>query len=332
MGIIHDRLYPGVDGFDKFAAFFPEFLQANYHEVLAAYGVISDLRNIITSYWLPSTDLKVIKQTLIWWKGEYPKAFLDSKLFRPLGDGWSEAFAPFLVRFDFPFITPAQIPAVDVDEVDGMIKYTDKDTPLPDSNTLIIYGRLSHRWFNERGSVDELRVWAAQTAFLCYPRDENSPWLMANLTHTDISPLPDKPHFDWGENPVNTIEYALRLAAPTMDAKTWNTWFNYFLDQTKNPSPYRQREAEAHEFYLDATFYLLNLELKCPLNELKPMHLFSKHQGKLKYWCAYFHQTNTVVVSFNQFETCVKALQARVDFVNETLSVKGSRKRKAEKQ
>jgi hypothetical protein len=217
-----------------------------------------------------------------------------------------------------------------VDEIDGKIKYTDKDTPSADSDTLIVYGRLSNRWFNERAPMDELRVWAAQTAFLCYPRDEHSLWLMANLTHTDISPLPEKTHFDWGEYPKYTIEYALRLAAPTMDAKTWNAWFSYFLQETREPSPCRIGETEYHEFLIDASFYLLNLELKCPLNELRPLKLFTPHhQRKLKYWCSYLRQYSTCV-SFDQFESCVNALQARVDLVNETLSVKGSRKRKAE--
>lgn len=327
MGIIHDRLNPGVDGFDKFANFFPDFLRDNYHDILRNFGVIPDLRNIITGYWLPSTNLNEIKQNLDQWKEDV--ADLWSSEFKwPLGVGWSEAFAPFLIRFDVPFITPTQIPAIEQD-----IDFH----PLPDQNTLTVYADYFQYDYTLQPTEENLRLWAARSAFRFTNKDEhNRLWMMKNLTHVNVSPLPIHPTII--SKPTSTVKYALRLAAPTMDAKTWNTWFDFFVERTNHSNKKEKRsnedvddEANFHHLLLDASFFMLHLDLKCPLNELIPLKLFSAHQGKIKFWCGYLHQKSLPIVSFTEFETSVKALQARVDIVNDALSI-GKRKRKAEKQ
>jgi hypothetical protein len=113
-----------------------------------------------------------------------------------------------------------------------------------------------------------------------------------------------------------------------MTAATWNVWFAHFIH---NIAVHGNALVER---YGNCAFVLLKLELKFPLNELKPLELYNPHKDKIRDCCEHFvnREYRLGFDSFEQFDNSVKALQARVDVANETLSLPVSRKRKAEEQ
>jgi hypothetical protein len=328
MGFVHSKLNPGVDGMEEFSKFLPGFLAANYHEVLAARGIIPDLRKIIVGYWFPTTDLTVIKQHLIGWKQESNGKPVEYQY----PDGWSEAFAPFMVQMDFPFITPSHLPVIGEKEVlvnDGC-KHSEYDEyfPVAEDDTLLDYQRMSSSLANylpDNGSVDEIRNLAAKFTFV-WSRT-GSVWLLSNLTHVDVSPLPTNQQT--GFSTFTSLHHAMRLAAPTMDAATWNKWFGQFMDNIKQPS---SKARASKEYSMKCAFFMLGLDLKCDLNLLTPWKLYEPCQLEFYDRChEWRYQMNRVgFKSRIHFESCVKALQARVDVANDTLSIPANRKRKVE--
>lgn len=342
----------------------PDFIAAvqdNFHGVLAAMGVYTDVRGIIIGYWLPTTDLAVIKRNLDGWKHEASGRFyrdcigqLTSTLHDDVkdldfsrGGLWSETFTPFLVRLDLPFISPTDIrPVTFTDKKFGGYTIDHKEyTPVAGYDTLKIYQKVSNEfytWFTTDGdrvednSEDRLRKLIAIFAFEKDER-ETCHFLMANLTHKGVSPI-DFPYEGMLGCELKLFQpltrmYSLLLAAPTMTAASWNAWFNLFLDVVYDPYKHKVAcgYANVQENCLRNAFLMLHLDLKCPLNELTPMKSFENCREEIKGWCRYLHSQmyNLGFESFEHFEKAVKALQARVDVANSTLSI-GSRKRKAE--
>lgn len=350
MGLISSFIRPDY----KWQPDFVNFIRDNVTGVLAAGGVYSDLRNIIFGYWLPTTDLALIQQNLDGWTKEtsgWTKQSGRSIFHRAVNhleyhtksNIWSEAFTFFLIRLDLPFITSTHVlPLVSCSTLSKNSLEDKEYTPVDVfSDTLERYQDFSrhfiHEWWENDSPTNEqkLRFLVAKTTLL---RLDNTDFLlMKTLTHVGVSPLPEVPRITAGWElplfePYRWI-YAFRLATPTITAASWNAWFDLFLDIADRPSHYGVAIGYGNwvSSALKIAFFMLSIDLKCPLNELTPTKSFERCRESIEWQSRYLkgQEDKLGFESFKHFESSVKALQARIDVANETLSI-GSRKRKRE--